>query len=105
MGWLLGYCYAQGNSIKQHSELDPFYDLGGVGVDELHYQMVQWDAFAQAWDEIINDLREADLVSNKEVGTQHTSIRAQVTCCRLELLCAPGLSAERRAPVAGDACR
>ena len=34
----------------------------------LRYQMMQWDAVAQAWDEIIDDLREADLVSNKEVG-------------------------------------
>lgn len=26
-----------------------------------------WDSFAMAWDEIVDDLREADLVSNREV--------------------------------------
>jgi len=61
------YC-AQAKHRKKHEELDKFNDPDGIGIDELHYQMMQWDAFAQAWDEIIDDLREADMVSNKEVG-------------------------------------
>uniref|UniRef100_A0A6S8NKA7 1,3-beta-glucan synthase n=1 Tax=Dunaliella tertiolecta TaxID=3047 RepID=A0A6S8NKA7_DUNTE len=59
---------SMGKAKKHRSELDKYNDPDGTGVDELHYQMMQWDAFAQAWDEIIDDLREADLVSNKEVG-------------------------------------
>lgn len=104
---------------SRHPELDKFKNEEGLGIDELHYQMMQWDAFAQvclvlvvcmrlvvcmcrthahkggqarqykgtrdphahtqhthtnvytshtqAWDEVIDDLREADLISNKEV--------------------------------------
>ena len=53
---------------QNNPELDKFNDPNGIGIDELHYQMMQWDAFAQAWDEVVDDLREADLISNKEVG-------------------------------------
>eukprot|EP00967_Tisochrysis_lutea_P033138 scaffold39328_cov21-Tisochrysis_lutea.AAC.1 len=61
----------QGKAKKHRSELDKYNDPDGTGVDELHYQMMQWDAFAQAWDEIIDDLREADLVSNKEASGEY----------------------------------
>ena len=30
-------------------------------------QMLIWNAFASAWDDIIDDLRQSDIVSDKEV--------------------------------------
>jgi hypothetical protein len=38
-------------------------------IDDVHYQMMMWNAFASAWDEIVDDVRQSDLVSDKEVGT------------------------------------
>ncbi|GLI62082.1 hypothetical protein VaNZ11_004642 [Volvox africanus] len=37
-------------------------------IDEVHAQMMMWNAFAFAWDEIIDDLRQADYVNDKEVS-------------------------------------
>lgn len=35
-------------------------------VDEVHEQMMMWSSFAQAWDELVNDLRENDMLSDAE---------------------------------------
>ncbi|GIL75226.1 hypothetical protein Vretimale_7896 [Volvox reticuliferus] len=37
-------------------------------IDEVHAQMMMWNAFAFAWDEIVDDLRQADYVNDKEVS-------------------------------------
>ena len=42
--------------------------IGEEEVDDVHYQMMQWNSFAAAWDEIIDDLRMGDLVSDKEAA-------------------------------------
>ncbi|KAJ9526929.1 hypothetical protein QJQ45_025369 [Haematococcus lacustris] len=39
-----------------------------LAIDDVHYQMMMWNAFASAWDEIIDDIRGADLISDKEIG-------------------------------------
>ncbi|KAG2500666.1 hypothetical protein HYH03_001432 [Edaphochlamys debaryana] len=37
-------------------------------IDEVHAQMMMWNSFAFAWDEIIDDLRMADYINDKEVS-------------------------------------
>lgn len=37
-------------------------------IDEVHALMMMWNSFATAWDAIVDDLRESDYVSDKEVS-------------------------------------
>ena len=36
-----------------------------------HAAVTMWDSFACAWDEVVDDLREADLISNRERDNLH----------------------------------
>lgn len=37
-------------------------------IDDVHYQMMMWNAFASAWDDVIDDLNHGDIISEKEVS-------------------------------------
>lgn len=37
-------------------------------LDDVHKQMMMWSAFALAWDEVIDDLRRGDIISDREVA-------------------------------------
>lgn len=37
-------------------------------IDDVHYQMMMWNAFASAWDDIVDDLSQGDIISEKEVS-------------------------------------
>ncbi|KAG1659988.1 hypothetical protein FOA52_009662 [Chlamydomonas sp. UWO 241] len=43
-------------------------DVTEQEIDDVHYQMMMWNSFASAWDDIIADLRQADIISDVEVS-------------------------------------